>query len=201
MIRMIRGTVIARGKSSLVIDVGGAAGGLGLKVAVPEPAAVAAHINAPITLHTYLQVREDALNLYGFLSEDELSLFELRCSSQRRRRQASPLRVSTLSPDAFRLALANQEPALIARVRHRQADRRKDRPRTERQGGTCGRSRVKFRRRHRRRRRSDRRCSCSATASSKRSAPSSASPKTSKAWRSACVWPQPVQPLAAAQNL
>ncbi len=75
---MIRGTVIARGKSSLV-DVGGAAG-LGLKVAVPEPAAVAAHINAPITLHTYLQVREDALNLYGFLSEDELSLFELRCS-------------------------------------------------------------------------------------------------------------------------
>ncbi len=50
MIRMIRGTVIARGKSGLVIDVGGAAGGLGLKVAVPEPAAVAAHINA-VTLH------------------------------------------------------------------------------------------------------------------------------------------------------
>ena len=116
MIRMIRGTVIARGKSSLVIDVGGAAGGLGLKVAVPEPAAVAAHINAPITLHTYLQVRQDALNLYGFLSEDELSLFELLLGVSGVGAKLALSALSTLSPDAFRLALANQEPALIARV-------------------------------------------------------------------------------------
>jgi len=116
MIRMIRGTVIARGKSSLVIDVGGAAGGLGLKVAVPEPAAVAAHINAPITLHTYLQVRQDALNLYGFLSEDELSLFELLLGVSGVGAKLALSALSTLSPDAFRLALANREPALIARV-------------------------------------------------------------------------------------
>ncbi len=112
MIRMIRGTVIARGKGSLVIDVGG----VGLKVAVPEPAALAAHIGAPITLHTYLQVREDALNLFGFPSEDELSLFELLIGVSGVGAKLALSALSTLSPDAFRLALANQEPALIARV-------------------------------------------------------------------------------------
>ena len=116
MIRMIRGTVIARGKGHLVIDVGGAVGGIGLKLFVPEPAAVEASLNSTITLHTYLQVREDALNLYGFPSEDELAIFELLLGVNGVGAKLALSTLSTLSPDAIRLALANQEPALIARV-------------------------------------------------------------------------------------
>jgi len=73
MIRMVRGAVVARGKDYLVIDVGG----IGYKVFVTEPAALSANIDEELMLHTYLQVREDALNLFGFADVEELAMFEL----------------------------------------------------------------------------------------------------------------------------
>lgn len=116
MIRSIRGTAILRGADHLVIDVGGVGAGLGLKVFVPEPTAVETRLNAPVMLHTYLQVREDALNLYGFASEDELSLFELLLSVNGVGPKVALATLSTLTPDAIRVALANDEPGIIARV-------------------------------------------------------------------------------------
>jgi len=116
MIRIIRGAVIARGKSFLVVDVGDVTGGIGLKISVPDPDALEATVGASITLHTYLQVREDALNLYGFLEEDELFLFELLLGVNGVGAKLALSVLSTLSPDAIRLALANKEPALFARV-------------------------------------------------------------------------------------
>ena len=59
------------------MDVGGAIGSIGLKVFVPEPTSLQHNIGSELSLHTYLQVREDALILFGFASEDELSMFEL----------------------------------------------------------------------------------------------------------------------------
>lgn len=116
MIRTIRGTAIARGKDHIVIDVGGAAGGLGIKVFVPEPAAAETALNASVTFHTYLQVREDALNLYGFPTEDELSIFELLLGVSGVGPKVALATLSTLTPQTVRLALANDEPALISRV-------------------------------------------------------------------------------------
>ena len=116
MIRTIRGTAIARGKDHIVIDVGGAAGGLGIKVFVPEPAAAETELNASVTFHTYLQVREDALNLYGFPTEDELSIFELLLGVSGVGPKVALATLSTLTPQTVRLALANDEPALISRV-------------------------------------------------------------------------------------
>lgn len=116
MIRMIRGTAIARGADHIVIDVGGPGAGFGVKVFVPEPTAVETRLNAPVVLHTYLQVREDALNLYGFSSEDELSLFEMLLGVNGVGPKVALATLSTLTPDAIRLALANDEPAIIARV-------------------------------------------------------------------------------------
>lgn len=116
MIRLIRGTAVLRGPDHLVIDVGAAGGGIGVKVFVPEPTAVETRLNATVSLHTYLQVREDALNLYGFASEDELSLFEMLLGVNGVGPKVALATLSTLTPDAIRLALANDEPAVIARV-------------------------------------------------------------------------------------
>lgn len=113
---MIRGTTLAHGSDHVVVDVGGTGGGLGVKVFVPEPTAAEAALNMAITLHTYLQVREDALNLYGFISEDELTLFELLLGVNGVGPKVALATLSTLSPDAIRMALANDEPAMIARV-------------------------------------------------------------------------------------
>jgi holliday junction DNA helicase RuvA len=112
MIRMVRGTVMARGKDYLVIDVGG----VGYKVFVPEPAALSANSNEEIILHTYLQVREDALNLFGFADEEELAMFELLLGVNGVGPKVALATLSVLNPDMLRMAVASEEPAMIARV-------------------------------------------------------------------------------------
>ena len=116
MIRLIRGVVAARGRDYLVVDSGQAAGGVGFKVQTPEPTAARFPEGAAVFLHTYLQVREDALTLFGFEDEDELGIFELLISVSGVGPKAALSILSTLSPDALRLALANEEPALVARA-------------------------------------------------------------------------------------
>lgn len=116
MIRLVRGVVAARGKDSLVVDTGGATGGIGLKVFVPDQTAARLQEGAAVLLHSYLQVREDALTLYGFESDDELAIFELLLTVSGVGPKVALSTLSTLSPDALRLALANQEPGVVARV-------------------------------------------------------------------------------------
>lgn len=116
MIRYMRGTVLARGKDYVVLELGGDTGGIGFKVHVPEPTLVQLASGSLVALHTHLQVREDALTLYGFTTEDELSLFELLLGVSGVGPKVALSTLSNLSPDAFRLALANEEPAVIARV-------------------------------------------------------------------------------------
>ena len=116
MIRLIRGTVFAREKDALVVDTGGAAGGIGFKIFVPDPTAARFPEGAAVLLYTYLQVREDALVLFGFETADELSIFELLLSVSGVGPRLALSTLSTLTPDSLRLALSNQEPAIVARV-------------------------------------------------------------------------------------
>lgn len=116
MLRIVRGTVAMRLKDALVVDTGGASGGIGFKIAVPEPTAARFQDGAAVFLHTYLQVREDSLSLFGFETEEELGIFELLLTVSGVGPKVALATLSTLSPDALRLALANNEPALIARV-------------------------------------------------------------------------------------
>jgi Holliday junction DNA helicase RuvA len=71
MIARLRGTVAARTAAGLVLDVGG----VGYLVAATPR--VAARVGEEATVETYLHVREDALQLYGFASAEERELFEL----------------------------------------------------------------------------------------------------------------------------
>ena len=107
---------MGRGKGYLILDVGTGLGGLGFKVSVPEPTQARFRLDEEAALHTYLQVREDDLSLYGFESEDELSLFEMLLSVSGVGPKVALSALSTLAPDALRLAIGNKEPALIARV-------------------------------------------------------------------------------------
>ena len=116
MIRLVRGVVLTTSKDSIVLDIGNAGGGLGLRVFVPEPTAAQAQPGSPLVLHTYLLVREDALALYGFATEDELAMFELLLGVNGVGPRVALSTLSTLTPDALRLALANDEPAVVARV-------------------------------------------------------------------------------------
>lgn len=116
MIRLVRGTVAGKGKDHLVVDVGGPAGGIGFKVFAPEPTVMQLSPGKMVTLHAYLVVREDALTLYGFESEDELATFELLLGVSGVGPKVALSTLGALSPDTLRGAIAGEEPALIARV-------------------------------------------------------------------------------------
>lgn len=73
MISSLRGTVAHIDADSIVVEVGG----VGLSVAVTAQVSRACHLGEPITLHTNLIVREDALSLFGFESREELVVFTL----------------------------------------------------------------------------------------------------------------------------
>jgi holliday junction DNA helicase RuvA len=72
MISRLRGTPVARAGERLVLDVGG----VGYALAVTPTAQRLAERGGEVTLETYLHVREDALQLYGFAEPAERELFE-----------------------------------------------------------------------------------------------------------------------------
>jgi Holliday junction DNA helicase RuvA len=69
---MIRGTIAHLDLNAVVIDVGGV--GYHVHVTVPTEQFV---LGSVCCFHTYLAVRENALDLYGFLDRDTLDIFEL----------------------------------------------------------------------------------------------------------------------------
>ena len=71
MIARLRGKPVANTPDGLVVDVGG----IGYLVAATPSAIRAADGAAEVALHTYLHVREDALQLYGFVEAAERELF------------------------------------------------------------------------------------------------------------------------------
>jgi Holliday junction DNA helicase RuvA len=73
MIAVLRGTLLEKSPSRLIIDVSG----VGYDVQVPLSTFYAlGETGAPVTLRTHTHVREDVLALYGFLTTLEQDLFE-----------------------------------------------------------------------------------------------------------------------------
>lgn len=71
MISRLRGTVAARTAAGVVIDVGG----VGYLVAATPR--VSARVGEETIVETYLHIRQDVLQLYGFAVAEERELFEL----------------------------------------------------------------------------------------------------------------------------
>ncbi|MBV8066029.1 MAG: Holliday junction branch migration protein RuvA [Actinobacteria bacterium] len=71
MIAQLRGTPVASTPEGLVLDVGG----VGYLVAATPAAVRKASGAGEVTLETYMVVREDALQLYGFAERTERELF------------------------------------------------------------------------------------------------------------------------------
>jgi Holliday junction DNA helicase RuvA len=79
MISHIYGEIAHRGEGFIVLDVGG----IGYQVNVTKPALQELAGKDKVKLYTYLNVREDALNLYGFTNASELEMFKLLISVTR----------------------------------------------------------------------------------------------------------------------
>ena len=105
MISRLRGTVAARTAAGLVLDVGGVGY---LLAATPR---VTARVGEEATVDTYLVVREDALQLYGFASTDERELFELLLGVSGVGPKVALAIVSGSTPIELRRAIARDDTA------------------------------------------------------------------------------------------
>jgi len=74
MIASLRGKLIYKDENCAVVE----CGGVGMKAIVPQTIATTLpQIGEEVFLYTYLSVREDALDLYGFSKQAELEAFKL----------------------------------------------------------------------------------------------------------------------------
>lgn len=73
MISYVRGRVADMTDGSVIVETGN----IGFEIFMTGNALAQLHIGEDVKLHTYFQVREDAMLLYGFWSKDDLQVFKL----------------------------------------------------------------------------------------------------------------------------
>lgn len=113
MIARLSGIVWSIGEGHVVVRVGG----IGLHVRVPSGTlAQLDSVGQPVELFTHLHVRENELALYGFLTEEERTLFRLLLSISGVGPKVALALLGTVSPDALRQAVVQEEPGLLSRV-------------------------------------------------------------------------------------
>ncbi|MBQ8351838.1 MAG: Holliday junction branch migration protein RuvA [Clostridia bacterium] len=69
-----------------------------------------------VKLYTYLQVREDDIELFGFYTEDELAAFRLLISASGVGPKAAMAILSLLTPEKLALAVASEDIKAISRA-------------------------------------------------------------------------------------
>lgn len=106
MYAYIKGTLEARGKDHIVIE----AGGIGYKVFVPLTTLEA--VGQPgneLKIFTYHHVREDLISLFGFATQEELSMFELLLTVSGVGPKVALSMLSAVSPSKFGLAVITDD--------------------------------------------------------------------------------------------
>lgn len=104
MIHSLTGKVIEKSLDEVVIS----CGGVGFLVAVPQTAQGSiASIGEETTLYTYLNVKEDALDLYGFATKAEQRTFKILTTVSGVGPKAGLAILSALSPDRIALAVSS----------------------------------------------------------------------------------------------
>ncbi len=112
MIGTISGKIRHKEVNSLIVNVGG----VGYKVSVPLDITLDAKIGQPISLWTYLAVRETALDLYGFKDKETLDLFELLIGISGIGPKTALGILNVATPAMLRQAVAEEDTSYLTRV-------------------------------------------------------------------------------------
>lgn len=111
MISYIRGELVAIEEDKAIIDVQG----VGYGIFMPGHALnQLPHIGSEVKLHTYLNVREDAMQLFGFLTSDDLHVYKLVIGVSGIGPKGGLAILSTLSPNDLRFAVASSDVKAIS---------------------------------------------------------------------------------------
>lgn len=111
MIRQLHGTVAGHTPSSVVVMIAG----VGYLVHTSTPG-TQFPIGSEITLHTYLAVRETALDLYGFQLLDELDVFELLISLPKIGPKSAAQILAQADIALLKEAVRNNDPTYLSKM-------------------------------------------------------------------------------------
>lgn len=111
MITYIRGELVAIEEDKVIVDVGGVGYGIYMPATAMNylPA-----IGEELRLHTYMNVREDAMQLFGFLTRDDLKVFKLVIGVSGIGPKGGLSILSHLSPDDLRFAVMANDAKTIS---------------------------------------------------------------------------------------
>lgn len=109
----INGTLAAKGENYLVVDNSGVGYMIYTSLSCIEKAG---SVGSEITVYTYLNVREDAMELYGFYSEEERKMFLLLISVSGVGPKAGLALLSVASPQKLASAIITGDEKLLTKA-------------------------------------------------------------------------------------
>jgi holliday junction DNA helicase RuvA len=112
MIAFVRGEVAALTLNSAVLEVGG----IGLELMCTPGTLATLRPGQTAILPTSMVVREDSLTLFGFLDEDEKTVFELVQTASGVGPKLAQAILACLAPDELRVAVASDDTKTLTRV-------------------------------------------------------------------------------------
>lgn len=113
MISYVRGELVSLEEDKVIVDVGG----IGYGIFMPQQAiSLLPEIGEEVKIHTYMNVREDAMQLYGFLTKDDLRIFRMVIGVSGIGPKGGLSILSVLSSDDLRFAVMAGDAKAIAKA-------------------------------------------------------------------------------------
>ena len=113
MYAYIKGKLEQKANSYVVIE----NGGIGYKIYMPITSIEKlGAIGIEVKVFTHYHVREDAINLYGFLSDEELKMFELLLSVSGIGARSAMGILAEISPSNFTLAIITNDVSKLVKI-------------------------------------------------------------------------------------
>ena len=109
MIAYIKGTLEMKFDNYVVIDVNG----VGYKIFMGEELG---NIGDTVKVHTHYHVREDDISLYGFVSNEELKMFELLLGVSGIGAKSALTMLSNITPSSFALAVITNNTSKLVKI-------------------------------------------------------------------------------------
>ena len=111
MISYIKGELTEVFEDTVVVETNG----IGYNIRVPASVLDRLpSVGSAVRIYTYLYVKEDAMNLFGFLSRDDLSVFKLLLNVSGIGPKGALAILSTIGPDDLRFAVLSEDVKTIS---------------------------------------------------------------------------------------
>ena len=113
MFSYIKGSLEEKGNNYVVVDVSG----IGYKIFMSESAiSKLCELGEIVKIHTHYYVREDNISLYGFITKEELKMFELLLSVSGIGAKSAISMLSNITPSKFAIAVISNDVNALKKI-------------------------------------------------------------------------------------